>query len=211
MDQRTRNTIAQYDKIADDYAQKQKLYNSAGIEVDKFIKLLPIGSTVLDLGCAGGRDTKILSLAGMNTIGIDLSQKLLNIARRENPTLKFISADIRHLPFKDSTIDGILARGVIHHLEVIDIKLALKEIYRVLTKNGKLFIMTKSGEGIIKNADILSCGEKREFTLLSQDELASLLAENGFKKSELYTWNEKQLGVGGKRDLNWISAFYSKI
>lgn len=211
MDQRTKTTIEQYDKIASDYAQTQKDYNDAGVEVDKFIKLLPVGSMVLDLGCAGGRDTKILTLAGMRAIGIDLSKKLLEIARTENPTIEFRVADIRQIPFPDNSVDGIVARGVIHHLDINDIKSALKEFCRVLKQGGILFIMTKSGKGVIKNIDILSSGKEREFTLLSQDELSSFLANTGFKKIEIYTWNERQRGMKGGRDVNWISAFYSKV
>lgn len=192
-----------YDEIASSYALniKQRVPHEA---LNLFVSLLPIGSTVLDIGCAAGRDTRLLKDAGMNVVGLDLSEKLLEIAKQENPHVKFMKADMRHLPFEDTTIQGIWANAVFHHLPKQQMFSTLKEWKRVLTPSGICYIRTKKGKGLLVQQDHLSSGHVREFTLLSEEELHSMLHSLDFQKVKMYTKKD------ATRDIQWIFAFYKK-
>jgi SAM-dependent methyltransferase len=61
----------------------------------------------------------------------------LNIDRSPAPTVDLL-ADILHLPFRDSSIDVVFARGVLEH--IMDLPAALSEI-RVLRPSGRLVAM----------------------------------------------------------------------
>ncbi len=49
-----------------------------------------------------------------------------------------IVADMRHLPFKDTSVDGVICEDVLEHVN--DPVSAVKEMYRVLSPGGKVFI-----------------------------------------------------------------------
>ena len=78
-------------------------------------------------------------------IGVDLSEGMLNIARKklakksdETSRISFLKADCLHLPFNDEEFDMItVAYGVRNFSQL---SAGLKEMFRVLKKNGVLCI-----------------------------------------------------------------------
>ena len=63
----------------------------------KFIeKSFPEGAKkILELGCGTGSYTKLLLEKGYDVTSIDISEKMLNIARKKVPYGKFIQGDIK--------------------------------------------------------------------------------------------------------------------
>lgn len=53
--------------------------------VDTFTSLLPKGSRVLGSGCGAETKSSYLARKGLEVVGIDFSEKLIDITRRENP------------------------------------------------------------------------------------------------------------------------------
>ena len=110
-------------------------------DILNWFKKLP-RSVVLDEGCGIGQWAISLEKLGFNTVGIDNSSKLLNIAKRNakkhKAKCKFLEADIRNLPFKNNSFDIVLSAGIIEH--VPEIEKCIKEIARVLKKEGYLII-----------------------------------------------------------------------
>src|SRR3989344_6912983 len=51
-------------------------------EINEFMKLLPAGGAVVDIGCAGGRDSQIFSDSGFKVTGLDITEAFLEEARR---------------------------------------------------------------------------------------------------------------------------------
>jgi len=196
--------IDTYNKTAAHYA-KSRLGTEPKEELAKFIKLIPSRGTVLDVGCAAGRDTRILKDAGFDVIGIDLSVELLKIAKEQNPDIEFIFSDMRRMTFDDSLFDGIWARAVLHHLEKSEMASTIKEFGRILKPGGILSVSTKKGKGILKTQEDIVLNGEREFTLLQEEELDQMLTNSGFEKIELYTSKSRT------RDLYWICAFYRKV
>ena len=71
-----------YNRIAEDYYNHRNIskFNS---ELEKFASLLPEKPHILDLGCGAGIPTaKFLTEKGIRVTGIDLSETMLNLARR---------------------------------------------------------------------------------------------------------------------------------
>lgn len=201
---RTSKTIQQYNKIADKYAKN--IENRIPIDgINKFVSFLKTTPKVVDIGCAAGRDSKTLYDKGVDITGIDLSEKLLAIAKKKYPYVQFQKADIRKLPFPDNTFDGIWAHAVFHHLDIEDMLPTLKEWNRVLKSKGVIYLSTKMGKGNWQGKDELSAGEQRKFTLLTQKELHQMLTKAEFTKIELKV--KKDL----TRNLYWLRGFYKKI
>lgn len=95
---------------------------------------------ILDLGCGPGIHTKKLWEKGAKIKGIDNSERLIEIAKKEAPKIEFVKGDIENkLPYKSAEFDIVVSSLVLGHLEKWDD--VLKEINRVLKKGG-LFVFS---------------------------------------------------------------------
>src|SRR4051812_21211826 len=66
-----------------------------GPELDRFVELLPsrVG-TILDAGCAFGRDTALLAERGFGVVGVDLTAAFIERSRQLRPDLRFHVMDV---------------------------------------------------------------------------------------------------------------------
>jgi len=94
---------------------------------------LPAGSTIIEIGCAGGIDW---FGQRYDMIGIDLSEAALKIAAENYATV--VQADATRLPFADGSIDGVVSSCLFEHLSADTKDNLLREIRRVLKPRGKV-------------------------------------------------------------------------
>jgi ubiquinone/menaquinone biosynthesis methyltransferase len=108
---------------------KQRLVSMAGVEP---------GVRALDLACGTGDITYALQDARADTVGLDITARMVEIARakRSPGSARFVVGDMMTLPFADRTF-GVVTTGYgIRNVPVID--KALAEIGRVLRPGGLL-------------------------------------------------------------------------
>ena len=101
------------------------------------------GKRVLDVGCAAGALSALLVDRGAEVVGIDVSERLVEIARRDlGGRAEFRVADVgRPMPFfADGTFDLVTASLVLHYLR--DWTVPLRELHRILREDGALLIST---------------------------------------------------------------------
>lgn len=106
-------------------------------------------SFVLDLGCGSGRHLVYLAKQGFRSLGLDISPTGLRLAqawmREEGHEPILVLGDARQpLPLCDDSIEGVLSTQVIHHARIAAVRLAIREIWRVLVPGG-LALVTVSG------------------------------------------------------------------
>lgn len=65
--------------------------------IDDFVSLVPPNPRVLDLGCGPGHETMRLASTGAKVVGIDYSEKCIQIARERCPQCRFEVMDFRFL------------------------------------------------------------------------------------------------------------------
>lgn len=103
-----------------------------------FLNLLPdlTNSIGLDIGCGDGHNSKHIAKRCKQLIGIDISDKLLTIADKENKlsNLEFRKVNGIELPFADNFFDFVVA--TMSFMDMAEIDKVLKEAYRVLTPSG---------------------------------------------------------------------------
>ena len=98
------------------------------------------GKKVLDLGCGTGRGIKHLyDFKAAEVFGVDVSEKMLEIAKKKFKTTQFVLADSEKLPFEDESFDAVTALFLIVHIG--DLRKTFDEAYRVLKKGG-IFILS---------------------------------------------------------------------
>jgi SAM-dependent methyltransferase len=98
---------------------------------------------ILDVGCAAGALTALMADAGADVVGIDVSEEMVEIARRDlGGRAEFRVADVgRPMPFlADESFDIVTASLVLHYLR--DWGVPLRELHRVLRPDGALLIST---------------------------------------------------------------------
>jgi SAM-dependent methyltransferase len=95
---------------------------------------------VLSLGCGSGEDSTYLKSKGASrSVGIDISQELISIAKDTHPDCEFDVMDMEQLGFASSTFDFAYSSLAIHYIEVWSE--VFSEVYRVL-KPGSYFLFS---------------------------------------------------------------------
>jgi SAM-dependent methyltransferase len=142
---RLRETIRSYTAGAQEYAEQVSAVDLVR-ERHMFACAIPSDSRlILDAGCGSGRDSQILEALGLEVIGLDLSEGLLEVARQAGVPL--IQGDLRRLPIRDSALAGVWACASLVHLDLVDAAGAIAEFARTLGVGGALFISVRHGRG----------------------------------------------------------------
>ena len=134
-----RKVQADYDAIAASFGESRR--NLHWAEVDQMLADIKPGETILDVGCGTGRLCSFVQDKHVDYIGVDISQKMLEVAKRDCAQGKFLQASMLRLPFTDHTFDRVFSIAALHHLATADERLAaLRESVRVLKPGGKLYL-----------------------------------------------------------------------
>jgi trans-aconitate methyltransferase len=135
---------AAYDRIsAPQFSWGKKVLDRVALRGDE---------TVLDAGCGTGRLTSELleRLPGGHVIALDLSENMLRAARenlspRFADRVRFVAADLLHLPFK-AAFHGIFSTAVFHW--VTDHESLFRRLYEVLRPEGWLVAQCGGGPNL---------------------------------------------------------------
>lgn len=98
------------------------------------------GDQIMDLGSGMGATVNYLyEKYGMNTVGIDPSQKLIAMGRDKYKNINLINGRGEELPFENENFHGVFAECTLSLMD--DLNVVIEEVYRVL-KNYGYFIIT---------------------------------------------------------------------
>ncbi|WP_285644115.1 class I SAM-dependent methyltransferase [Lentzea sp. NBRC 102530] len=139
-------TRASYDTVAADYA---RLIPDAhdGRPLDAAIMRAFAELTdgpVADIGCGTGRITQHLRELGLEVAGIDLSDGMLEQARKLYPHLTFTQGDMTALNLEDNSLGGAVVWYSTVHMAANEVP--WQEFHRVLEPGGHLLHAFKLGD-----------------------------------------------------------------
>ena len=97
---------------------------------------LPCSRRVLDIGCGAGQ-TLIAAYPDRVSFGLDVDLDALKLGRSFSDRVCFVCGKAESLPWPNEQFDMVIARVSLCHT---DISASLKEIHRVLSKGGELWI-----------------------------------------------------------------------
>ena len=129
-----------FDKYADGYDAGWKGTKSARF-YDDLIREVEIntGDRVLDVGCGTGTVLSYMaSKTDVSGFGLDISEKMLDVAREKNPDFEFVCGDCVTMPYEDGSMDIVMACMAYHHFP--DQKRFREEAFRVLKPGGRLYV-----------------------------------------------------------------------
>ncbi len=125
--------MANFDRVADIYDATRRMPTEEMTKIiDSLTHLLSDCRTILDAGVGTGRYAIELSQRGYSVIGLDISQKMLAIARQKGMKDLLIGDISGKIPFRDGYFDASLVVHVLHLVN--DWKLVVHELARVADK-----------------------------------------------------------------------------
>lgn len=148
--------------------------SSLGFFYRKFIlypklnKLLE--ARTLDIGCGVGDFLEFRP----DTIGVDINKRCVAWCKEKGMNVKHMKIDI--LPFEDESFDSIMLDNVLEHINNPDP--LLKEVYRVLKKQGKLVVGVPGILGYKYDDD--------HKTFYSKNDLVSKIGNSGFINQKIF-------------------------
>ncbi len=196
-----------YNRIAGDWFKDHEDDTWWVNSTNKFVSFLKPGNLVLDVGCGAGLKSKYLITKGLKVVGIDLSEDIIEIAKKEVPGARFKVADITEPLEFDKKFDGIFAQAVLLHIPKKDIKKVLANLLSPLKSEGYLYIAVKSLKGgqpeeqVIKESDY-GYEYERFFSFYTPEELKNFMEES--KVSIVYN---EIISVG---NTDWIQIIAQK-
>lgn len=112
--------------------------------LDTFKKYSAEANAILDLGCGSGRLADLFINSEKKYLGIDSSEKLIQIAKNnyhKHQNIKFQFGDILELNLSKQKNDLVFLVAVLHHIPTLELQLkVLKNINTSLKNDGHLII-----------------------------------------------------------------------
>lgn len=147
----------------------------------------PINKSVLDVATGTGSLAIALSHTAKKVVGIDLSSKMLDVAKKKVGTgnLSFVQMDASKMNFEDDEFDIVSISLGLHDMPREIRSSVLEEIKRVLKKDGKLYILE---HGQVSNkllnwcsSNLMNVFESKYYLDFINSDFGEYLSSFGFK------------------------------
>jgi SAM-dependent methyltransferase len=168
----------------------------------EWLRYLPAGASLLDLGCGGGQDSSDLGQRGYRVVGVDRASALLSAGRRRYPSLPLIRADLRDPPFQAASFDGLWAAASLMHFPKPVARRILADLCKLVRPGGLLAATVTYGVKSRLVTDGWIPG--RYFARWRKDELARAVRRAG--------WTILELNVVANRERKgrWLNLLAQK-
>ena len=176
-----------YNKIARNWEQEHKddIWWQEG--VNKLISILDPESNILDVGCGSGTKALYLTKRGFGVVGIDFSEKMIELAKIKVPTGKFLVLDLKDLNQIKKKFDCVFAQAILLHFPKKEIPAMLQLLKNKIKDGSYLYVAVKGLKyGEKKDEQILkekynNYEYERFFSYFTMPELQKYLSGAGFE------------------------------
>ena len=170
-----------YKKIRENGANANILF-----EIPALFSMMPelSGKRVLDLGCGFGEHCRMFVERGASSVvGIDISDRMLEVARKENshPKITYLRMPIEDVGELRGSFDVVVSSLAFHYVE--DFAGVVKKIYNLLDRDG-VFIFSQEHPFVTSHTD------------------GSRWTKN--EKGEKLHSNLSNYGIEGERNTSWF-------
>lgn len=185
-----RNVLDIYDNIASEFSESRSYKWSS---VRNFLANCDKTRVFADIGCGNGKN--VIGIESPGILCLDTCLPFLDITKSRG--FESMAASMTSLPYRDSMIDYILCVAAFHHLASVDRRLmALREMKRILSPGGKIFLTIWSKEQPKKTRRVFkefgdnyvewNNGNPRYYYIFKIDEIKELFSESGLKIENHY-------------------------
>jgi cyclopropane fatty-acyl-phospholipid synthase-like methyltransferase len=139
-----------YDAIAEQwhaYEREQTYVERVLGYVDRVLENMSPGARVLDLGCGTGDPVaRYIVEKGFHVVGVDQSEKMLEIAKRVVPAAEFIQSDMVEMELTDKFAAAV-AWDSVFHVGRKDHPIVFRKLADALETGGRL-LLSIGGSGV---------------------------------------------------------------
>ncbi|QEN03418.1 class I SAM-dependent methyltransferase [Thiospirochaeta perfilievii] len=129
--------------------------NKSQLDFINNLKPIAKAEVILDIGCATGNLTDLISKCTNNVIGMDLDSDLLKVAKSKYNNLSFIEGNMMDIDkiFTHEYFDRIISFGntLVHLPNRNNVKSFFHRVYNTLKKDGLFIVQIINYNRIIKN------------------------------------------------------------
>lgn len=193
-----------YDRFAQSYDAGRDAFNMDAVLEDFFTTLGSGSGALLDLGCGAGVpfDQNFVR-RGWRVTGVDFSEPMLELARRNVPQMETLRVDMRSADFEAGSFQAAIAVYSLFHIPAEDQFALLERVFRWLRPGGKLLFTYATRE--YTGSDSFDgykefMGQRLFYSHRTPDELFARLDAIGF---ELLADDYRE--IGGETFL-WVTA-----
>jgi SAM-dependent methyltransferase len=204
---------AAYDALAKEYRDRREADREKDLSlIEPFVRLVrerfehhPI--RILDLGCGNGLNLAMFTEEGFEPTGIDISPRMLEVARESCPSAELICDNILDHNFSDGYFHGVFAKAIVHLFPKSDALRLFNKVYRMLKPDGILYVTTtlepSTMEGLREKSDyhLKAYRYRRTWT---ECELKDALITSGFRILE-FNFNSEP-----SRQKTWVNFWAVK-
>lgn len=193
-------TIHTYNQSAASLAKKFDELGARVCDIEETFTCIPKSNPfVLEIGCGNGRDAAEITKRTNNYLGIDISEKLIELAKQKVPSANFQVADIETFTFPGG-LDIVFAFASLIHVPKESLARILTEARTTLNKDGVMRLSLKYADAYTETTKEDEFGT-RTYYLYSKGDIEEAVI--GFKliKSEL----------SDSRGQMWLEIILQKI
>jgi SAM-dependent methyltransferase len=145
------------------------------------LRRLPAPGLALDIGAAGGGNTRVLRAFGWRPLALEYAPTAAQVAKERG--LDVLRADAREMPVRTGSMDLVTAFDVLEHIE--EDYLAAAEISRILRPGGTALIAVPADMALWSAHDE-AVGHVRRYT---RETLTQVIVKGGLVIENLWSWN----------------------
>ena len=178
-----------YDRLAEAYARQlfRELENKPLDRqlLDRFAAETAGRGEVCDVGSGPGHVARYLRNAGATVSGLDLSPRMIELARQLNPDICFREGNMLALDFESGSLAGIAAFYAIVNIPRESLPVVFKEMHRVLQPGGLLLLAFHVGDETVRPAELWGQPVSMDWFFFLTPEVQRLLEAAGFRIDEV--------------------------
>ncbi|MBB6238024.1 2-polyprenyl-3-methyl-5-hydroxy-6-metoxy-1,4-benzoquinol methylase [Pedobacter sp. AK013] len=179
-------------KAAEAFDKSAKIYQEKFMDVSLYNEAFKVffdnittnNASVLDIACGPGNITKYLldNRPDYRILGIDLSSKMLKLAKINNPKAQFQLMDCREIDTIGAKFNGITCGFCLPYLTQQEAINLIANVSKLLKPNGIFYLSTmEEDENNKSRYQISSTGDQVYVNYHKEDYLSTALEENNFE------------------------------
>ncbi|NMN36377.1 class I SAM-dependent DNA methyltransferase [Pedobacter sp. SG918] len=179
-------------KAAEAFNKSAKIYQEKFMDVSLYTEAFKVffdnisanNASILDIACGPGNITKFLldKKPDYRILGIDLSSKMLKLAKINNPKAQFQLMDCREIDTIGAKFNGITCGFCLPYLTQQEAINLIANVSKLLKPNGVFYLSTmEENENNKSRYQISSTGDQVYVNYHKEDYLSTALRENNFE------------------------------
>ncbi|MBI4919368.1 class I SAM-dependent methyltransferase [archaeon] len=175
-----------YDILAKLYKTKVKSAEHDHRFIEKFLSLLEPKQEILDMGAGTGElSYEMVKKHLLKVTAIDLSKKMVRMAKNHYPELNIQQMDMRDLKFSPKSFNAVFVNYSLIHIPEPEVIKVLKQIHKVLKPKGYVYFSLQEPISKKQEDDFYEVIYKKQvkmfINLIDEKEIRQYLKKSKFK------------------------------